>query len=442
MRDLDRISCQRPLVIDSFAGGGGASTGLAWALGRDPDIAINHNASALAMHAANHPDSLHLREDVFSVDIQNICAGRPVDVAWFSPDCKHHSKAKGGRPVDRKIRGLAWIVVKWAKQIRPRVIFLENVVEFEHWGPLDDDGRPCKVRRGFTFKRWVRELRRLGYDVEWRHLVASDYGVPTTRKRLFMVARCDGQPIQWPERTHGPDLKRPIGAAECIDWNLPVRSIFGRTKPLVPNTLLRIGKGLRRYVIDRGEPFVVRTGHFSNRTGAGATFRGQATTRPLSTITSKNDYALVMPWIAAKGCCPLPRRTAAARTDSWLPAAFLTKWYGTRAVGADLRSPMPTQTTKDRFGLVKALLAEHGGGAEPVVGVHGRSFRIVDVGLRMFVPRELAAAHGFPSDYVLTGTKTDQVNKIGNSVPPRMAQVLVQANVSHQASRDAPQLAN
>lgn len=183
------------IILDSFAGGGGASFGIEEALGRAPDIAVNHDAQAIAMHAANHPSTKHYCEDVWKVDPVKVCAGRPVGLAWFSPDCKHFSKAKGGKPVSKKIRGLAWIVVKWAKLVKPRVIILENVEEFATWGPLAEDGRPCPMRKGLTFRRWVAQLRNLGYAVDWRELVAAEYGTPTTRKRLFLVARCDGLDI-------------------------------------------------------------------------------------------------------------------------------------------------------------------------------------------------------------------------------------------------------
>lgn len=407
------------LVVDNFAGAGGASTGLAWAIGRDPDYAINHDAAALEMHRANHPDTHHVCEDVFDVDPIELCAGRPVDIAWFSPDCKFFSRAKGGKPVDNKIRGLAWLVIDWARAVQPRMIFLENVPEFENWGPLNTDGRPDKQRKGITFQRWVRRLKKAGYTVEWRSLQACDFGVPTTRKRLFLVARRDGEPIRWPEVSHGPGRTPFRTAAECIDFGVECPSIFERKKPLVPNTLMRIANGIRRYVIDAQVPFIVRTGHYSNKTGAGATFRGQPPTRPLSTVTSINDFALVMPRITYD--------------RGKVSAAFLTKYYGTRSVGSDLRSPMPTATTKDRFGLVKALLEEYEDGVEPVVRYRSKRYRIADIGLRMLSARELANAQGFPSDFVLLGTKGNQVAKIGNSVPPLMAKILVEANLEKAA---------
>lgn len=264
------------LIVDLFAGGGGASEGIKQAFGRDPDIAVNHDADAVGMHAANHPGCQHLISDVFEVDPVAATGGRQVGLLWASPDCKHFSKAKGGKPRSKKIRGLAWVVVRWAKAVRPRVIALENVEEFLTWGPLVN-GQPCPERKGQTFARWVGQLRGLGYQVEWRELRACDYGAPTIRKRFFLIARCDGQPIVWPKPTHGKpesDLVRKgklqpwPTAAECIDWGLPVHSIFltpeearkvGVKRPLAPATLRRIAKGIDRFVVKTARPFIVPT---------------------------------------------------------------------------------------------------------------------------------------------------------------------------------------
>ena len=295
----------RPLIVDSFAGGGGASTGIELALGRSPDIAINHNAAALAMHQANHPETLHLSKNIWQVDPLEAVRGRPVGLAWFSPDCKHFSKAKGGKPVKRNIRDLAWTVVLWAKRARPAVIILENVEEFEDWGPLVEKGDghfvPCPDRRGQTFRKWVGELKRLGYKVDWRELVAADYGAPTTRKRLFLIARRDGQPIVWPKPTHGrpsdPDVVagRKLAwrtAAEIIDWTLPCPSIFDTSaeimekhgvraiRPLAEATMARIARGTKRYVLEAAKPFIVKF-----RRGA----TGHAIDDPLCTVTA-NSY--------------------------------------------------------------------------------------------------------------------------------------------------------
>ena len=303
------------LIIDNFAGGGGASTGMEMALGRAVDIAINHDAEAVAMHLANHPYTTHFCEDVWTVDPCKIVRGRPVGLAWFSPDCKHFSKAKGGKPVARKIRGLAWVVVRYAQKVRPRVIMLENVEEFQEWGPLipvcdkegkkqlDADGQailmPCGVNKGKTFYLWVHRLEKLGYKVDWRELRACDYGAPTIRKRLFLVARCDGQPIVWPEPTHGDPqsdavksgkLKPWRTAAECIDWSIPAPSIFERKRPLADATMRRIAKGIMRYVVHNQEPFVVT--YYGSK---GPDFRGQSMDEPLATQTTENRHALVVP---------------------------------------------------------------------------------------------------------------------------------------------------
>jgi DNA (cytosine-5)-methyltransferase 1 len=272
------------ITIDLFAGGGGASTGIEQAIGRAVDIAINHDPEAVALHQANHPQTRHFVSDVFEVDPITVTDGMPVGLLWASPDCKHFSKAKGGKPVSKKIRSLAGVVIKWAKLVRPRVICLENVEEFQTWGPLikrkvvttDAEGNtteawgefPCPQRKGQTFKRWVSSLRGMGYAVEWRELRACDFGAPTIRKRLFLVARCDGQPIVWPEATHAaPDslqvkakkAKPWRTAAECIDWSIAAPSIFERKKPLAEATCRRIAKGIMRYVVDAKEPFIVNT---------------------------------------------------------------------------------------------------------------------------------------------------------------------------------------
>lgn len=267
-----------PMIIDSFAGGGGASTGIEIALGRAPDVAINHSADALALHAANHPDTLHLDSNIWDVDPLTVTQGRPVGLLWASPDCKHFSKAKGSSPRDRNIRDLAWVVVRWAEQARPRVIIMENVEEFVTWGPLDNTGRPIEWLRGHTFNFWVAQLRQAGYRVQWRELRACDYGAPTIRKRWFLIARADCEPIVWPKPTHGaPDspgvrsgrLKPWRTAAECIDWSRPCPSIFDTSdqimeqhglravRPLAPATMARIARGMKRYVIDAEQPFIL-----------------------------------------------------------------------------------------------------------------------------------------------------------------------------------------
>ena len=323
------------LVVDLFAGGGGASTGIEAAIGRHVDIAVNHDPEAISLHTANHPQTRHFISDVFEVDPITVTHGQPVGALWASPDCKHFSKAKGGTPVSKKIRGLAWVVVKWAKAVKPRVIFLENVEEFQTWGPLGEDDRPCPERKGETFKQWVGELQALGYRVEWRELRACDYGAPTIRKRLFLVARRDGLPVVWPEPTHAkPDAKgkAPKGlkpwrtAAECIDWSIPCPSIFERKKPLADATCRRIAKGLVRYVIEAQQPFIV-----TNTTG----HPGAAISEPVRTITTGGHHALV--------------------------TAFLAKHY-TGVVGSDLTDPIGTVTRVDHHSLVTASLIHMGHG--------------------------------------------------------------------------------
>ncbi|MBI2424171.1 MAG: DNA cytosine methyltransferase [Candidatus Hydrogenedentes bacterium] len=529
------------LVIDSFAGAGGASIGIERVIGRPVDIAINHDDAALKVHQLNHPRTLHYREDIWKVDPRTATQGQPVGLAHFSPDCTHFSKAKGATPRKKEIRGLAWVVLRWASQVQPRVIVLENVEEFQTWGPLTRKGQPCKLRKGETFERWLGHLRALGYVVEWRVLRACDYGAPTTRKRLFLVARCDGEPIVWPAPTH-EEKKRNIPptplrrgtkrkpwrtAAECIDWTLPCPSIFDRKKPLAENTLRRVAKGIRRFVIECAEPFIVinTTGHASAsiddplatvttgnhhylvaptliQTGYGeregqaprapglekpigtvtavdhhslvmpflqryqgpkredVEFRGNGPGEPVGTVTAENRYGLIAPVLVGVGgragqsppCgCDEPARTVTAKGDRAVVAAFLAKHYG-QGHGADLRGPMPTITAggMGHMAEVRAFLVKYygsGGGQscnEPMhtltakhrlglVTVHGVDYQIVDIGMRMLQPHELARAQGFPDDYQIPGTKSAQVRMIGNSVCADMEAALVRANFKPRA---------
>ena len=527
------------LVIDNFAGGGGASVGIESALGR-VDAAINHDPRALAIHEINHPLTRHFCKSIYDVHPREVTGGRPVGLAWFSPDCKHFSKAKGGKPVQQTIRDLAWVVVHWAKEVRPRVIILENVEEFTTWGPLDPTtGRPCKVQSGLTFRRWVKELEKLGYRVEWRELRACDYGAPTTRKRLFLVARCDGMPIVWPEPTHGPGRPLPYRtAAECIDWTIPALSIFEREEngrpPLAEATKRRIAKGVHVHVIEEKNPFIIPlTHHGADRTydirdpfrtitcanrgemayvapticgvgGRAGQSRPRTGGEPLATITTKADAAvcfshLMAPWFiprygerpgqdprtrsiqrphptivptqnGAQLCAafmaqhntgvtgrglgrPLsticttgshqqlvtshlmvqrnnaygqslgePLRTVCAGTNHFAEVrTFLTKYYGSGG-SQSVGDPLHSVTTRDRFGLVN--VAGHG------------DFQIVDILMRMLVPRELFRAQGFPDWYILDPiykgrplAKTHQVRACGNSVCPPLAEAMVRANV-------------
>lgn len=539
------------LVVDNFAGGGGASLGIERALGRPIDVAINHDPQAVAMHAANHPDTEHLTQDVWEVDPAEVARRGRVLLAWFSPDCTHHSKAKGGvpiRPAQERSRDLAWVVVRWAQEAAPAVIMLENVEEFADWGPLLD-GRPDKGRAGETFRQWVAALREAGYEVQWRELRACDYGAPTVRRRLFVIARRDGEPIVWPEPTHGPGLPEPHRtAAECIDWSVPIYSIFlsreegkkvGVRRPLADKTMARIARGVFRYVIDAARPFIVPVTH-------GGDLRVHSVDEPLRTVTTakRGEFAVVAPWMAqhnsgmtghdmrepvstivGKGStqalvagslaaspffvprygeregqspraatveAPMPTVVPAGNTASLVasflsrqfggstgqdmdrPAptvmphgggksalvagflsnqhtsnagggqgslsfpmntvlaggqhkalvqAFLVKYYGTN-VGSDLLDPCPTATARARFGLVT---------------VDSVNYELVDIGMRMLLPRELYRAQGFPDSYVIEVefrgrklSKSAQIRMCGNSVCPQVAMALVAANVPRQ----------
>lgn len=384
------------LIVDLFAGGGGASVGIEMALGRQVDVAVNHDPAAVAMHRRNHPQTRHVTSDVFEADPRDVTNGRPVGLLWASPDCTHHSKARGGKPLRdaaRKRRALAWVVTRWAGQVRPRVIILENVEEFRDWGPLvgpADKLRPCPKRKGRTFKAWVRSLERHGYRVEWRELRACDYGAPTIRKRLFVVARRDGRPIVWPEPSHGPGTKRPYRtAASCIDWSIPMLSIFatpdeakewaraqrkaGRkvgtpVRPLADATMRRIARGVMRYVVEAAELFIVGVG---GRMGQSPP---RSLAQPYQTITAKGDAAVVVPSLVQTGYGE--RKGQAPRTlnihnpigtivgggqKHALVAAFLAKHF-TGVDGTTLDKPAPTVTTIDHNALVAAHLATYYGG--------------------------------------------------------------------------------
>lgn len=477
---MTQISLFDEIIVDNFAGGGGASTGIELATGRPVTIAINHDPAAILMHKTNHPHTLHLQASVWDVDPEKVCAGRKVGLAWFSPDCKHFSKAKGSALVDRNIRGLAWIVLRWAGTVRPRVIFLENVEEFTTWGPVRK-GKPVKSKKGQTFRKWLSQLTALGYAVEYRELVAADYGAPTTRKRFVLIARCDGEAIRWPERTHAPADSAEVksgrllpwrAAAEIIDWTVPMYSVFDSkqeirekygveaVRPLAENTMRRIIRGVDKFTIRSGKPFIVECNH----SGTGHIF---AAGSPLSTITQK----------CTKGICsanfiqyhseqtetvranrisePLPTVDASNRYG--LTAAHLTEYYG-NGVPIDLSEPMRTITSHDREALTAVHIVEFkgqstgqhpeeplntitaGGGEFALASariekyesrtelVHWPEIRsllnkycgyqlkddeillirirefwyyISDISMRMLTPRELYAAMGFPPDYVI-----------------------------------------
>lgn len=423
------------LIVDSFAGGGGASTGIEWALGRSPDIAINHNAEAIAMHALNHPRTKHYCEDVWQVDPLKATGGRPVGLAWFSPDCTHFSKAKGGKPRSQKIRGLAWVVYRWAKAVRPRIICLENVEEFADWGPLLEDGKPDPILAGCTFHRWWKQFENLGYVLERRELKACDFGAPTSRKRLFIIMRCDGQPIRWPEPTHGKGLQPYRTAAEIVDWSLECPSIFDRKKPLADATLRRIAHGIMRYVINAKQPFLVTIGDQAAvptliQTGYGER-KGQAPRvpgleKPVGTLMAQGQkHGLVAAFLAKHygGVVGQPMEktigTVTAKDHHSLVQAFLLKYYGSDQ-NPQMLEPLHTITSKHRFGLVT---------------VHGEKYHIADIGMRMLHPPELYRAQGFPDDVKLQGTKTSQIRLCGNSVSPPVAAAIVRANMAHSVDQ-------
>lgn len=353
------VACEGELFIDNFAGAGGASTGIERATGRPVDHAINHNPVALGLHRVNHPHSHHWVEDVWEVDPRAVTGGRPVALAWFSPDCRHHSKAKGGKPVEKKIRGLAWVALRWAALAKPRMIALENVEEFKDWGRLGPDGRPDPKRKGETFRSFVKALEDQGYEVQWRELRACDYGAPTIRKRLFLIARRDGEAIVWPTPTHGaPGSPRVLSgellpyrtAGECIDWHEPSRSVFDRPRPLVHNTLRRVAHGMLRYVLQAEQPFIVG-GEAAGPLQAPAVLNKQhnnpprAVTAPLSTITTNHNKNELM-------------------------LAHLTTYYGAKTPnevrGQSMNTPVATQTTENRHALVAAtMIRNNGGGLAP-----------------------------------------------------------------------------
>ncbi len=534
------------LIIDNFAGGGGASTGLERAFGRPVDIAINHNAEALAMHGANHPHTAHYCESVFDVDPIEITNNKPVGIVWLSPDCRHFSKAKGSKPVSKKVRGLAWIAIRWCLKTSPRAFTLENVEEFVTWGPLVETGpdqyMPDPERKGETFHAFIgmlttgiradhpalaeccevlglaidgpeakRLVSGLGYNVEYRELRAHDYGARTIRKRLFVVGRRDHLPIVWPKTTHGDPKSTGVRAgklqpwrtaADCIDWSIPCPSIFERDRPLKDATLRRIARGIMKFVVNSADPFIVPIAHYNGRdtvhsgnepmrtitahpkggslavvvptlvqTGygerAGQAPRvpgldkplgtvvaggakhalvsaflakhyggnetpGAAMPDPMSTITTQDHHALVTSnLVKLRGTSRDGQPTdeplhtiSAGGTHHAEVRAFLIKYYGSEKDGVELHEPLHTVPTHDRFGLVT---------------IRGEDYAIVDIGMRMLTPRELARAQGFPDSYVLDPvhngkplSKAAQVRMIGNSVCPDVATALIRANFAHE----------
>ena len=375
------------LIVDNFAGGGGASTGIEEATGFSVDIAINHDPKAIAMHKANHPNTKHYCEDVWQVDPVQACNGHPVGLAWFSPDCKHFSKAKGGKPKDKNIRGLAWVACRWAGLVRPRVIMLENVEEFKTWGPLNRGHHPVKSKQGRTFDKFVRQLQDLGYEVQFRELVAADYGAPTMRKRFFMIARCDKKPIVWPEPTHAPAdseavkkglLKPYVGAYTQIDFSRPCPSIFDTSeqikekygikavRPLAPKTMERIARGLKKFVLDNPEPFIVQCNHGGDR-------RPLDTKEPLPTITGKHGYGIVEPYMIQIGQTGFtkdrskniqePLSTIVSKNEHCLICPTLIQYHSETAQGEvrgqTIKDPIMTVDGSNRYGLVASFLHKY-----------------------------------------------------------------------------------
>ena len=543
------------LLVDNFAGGGGASMGIEMAFGRPVDIAINHDPEAISMHTVNHPDTKHYCEDVWDVDPVKACNDKTVEFAWFSPDCKHFSKAKGGTPVEKNIRGLAWVAVKWCMSVDVEGFMLENVEEFLTWGPLNEQNKPCKDRKGQTFDGFYKALttglhpthpswneavealgiekdsasqiklvKGLGYDVEYKIIRASALGVPTTRKRLYLKARKDGLPIYWAEQKYKPISSLEVqngtalperSAAECIDWSIPCKSIFNRPKPLAEKTLARIARGIKRFVLDSPNPFVMEVngtlhevqqadlrddGNSLNetrstlltpyivrigQTGFGGNGMQYPLSKPLTTVTTKQEHCLVTPVIApveitdnSELCMsflaqhyggnytgagidlnkplgtitsvdhhalvtshlvklrgnetgqevthPMPTITAGGMHIGEV-RAFLIKYYGTDT-GQSLNDPLHTVTTNDRFGLVI---------------IRGEAYRIVDIAMRMLEPHELYLAQGFPPYYIhdrnadgTKMTKKAQVRMCGNSVSPGVAEAEIKAYIKANQERE------
>ena len=528
------------LLIDNFAGGGGASTGIELATGRIVDIAINHNRAAIQMHEKNHPYTKHFCEDVWQVNPLTVTQGRPVAVVWGSPDCTHFSKAKGGTPVEKKIRGLAWVLCKWAGTVKPRVIIMENVEEFMTWGPVipmrykgrcvkkitKENGKtkyitaekgetlseeeqifvPDKKRAGQTFERFVAQLRALGYEVDWKVMTACDYGAPTKRKRFFLIARRDGKTIVFPKPTHGvgKGLKPYRTAAECIDWSIQGKSIFGRKRSLKINTLKRIARGLDKFVLKATKPFIIPIGYGEAKNQQP---RVHDIDKPLSTIVSSCKQYLVSPVLSpyimsnntgnVPHCVNEPCPTITTGVRNYLCAPILIKYYSGEEQAQGVNSPLHTITTKQRFCLatshictlrnnmdgqamteplstitsqashhaeirtyltkltgneenldcwneVRKMLNEYAGydikdNEILIIEIDKIQYFISDITMRMLEPKELARAQGFPPDYVLqvdeSYTKSDQIARIGNSVCPVMAEVLVRANLPELCSK-------
>ncbi|WP_330369001.1 DNA cytosine methyltransferase [Roseburia intestinalis] len=375
------------MIVDNFAGGGGASTGIEMATGYSVDIAINHDPEAIKMHKANHPNTKHYCENVWAVDPVKACNGHPVALAWFSPDCKHFSKAKGGKPKDKFIRGLAWVACRWAGLVRPRVIMLENVEEFKTWGPLGRRHHPIKAKQGETFQKFVQQLTDLGYEVQFRELIAADYGAPTMRKRFFMIARCDGKPIVWPEPTHAPadseevkaGLKKPyVGAYTQIDFSRPCPSIFDTSeeikekygiravRPLAQKTMDRIARGFIKFVLNNPKPFIIQCNHGGER-------RPNDIREPMPTITGKHGYGIVEPYMVQIGQTGFtkdrskdvrePLTTIVSKNEHCLISPTLIQYHSETSKdgvrGQTIEDPIMTVDSSNRYGLVTSFLHKY-----------------------------------------------------------------------------------
>ena len=375
------------LIVDNFAGGGGASTGIELATGYSVDIAVNHDPEAIRMHKANHPNTKHYCENVWVVDPVKACNGHPVGLAWFSPDCKHFSKAKGGKPKDKNIRGLAWVACRWAGLVRPRVIMLENVEEFKTWGPLNRGHHPIKSKQGKTFEKFVQQLNDLGYEVQFKELIAADYGAPTMRKRFFMIARCDGKPIAWPKPTHASAdseevkaglLKPYVGAYTQIDFSRPCPSIFDTSeeikekygiravRPLATKTMERIARGLKKFVLDNPEPFIIQCNHGGER-------RPNDIREPMPTITGKHGYGIVEPYMVQIGQTGFskdrskdvrePLTTIVSKNEHCLISPTLIQYHSETAQGEvrgqTIEEPIMTVDGSNRYGLVTSFLHKY-----------------------------------------------------------------------------------
>ncbi len=422
------------LIIDCFAGGGGASVGIEMALGRTVDIAINHDPNAIIMHTVNHPDTLHLTEDIFEVDLQKYVNNKHVALLWASPDCRHFSRAKGASIKSDCVRMLPWAVYKHTSVILPDVVVMENVAEIQEWGPLDDEGHPIKDRAGEEYQKFVQAMCGLGYDFDSKELVAADYGAPTTRKRWYAIFRRDGKPIIWPKQTHA---KNPVDVPEkleawkaCgdyIDWSDLGKSIFGRDKILADSTRRRLVAGIDKFIVNSENPYVVSDPHAIDY------MRKNHMIDPSSLNGYDTSDAIAMSFITKYyktgigQTCFEPCHTITTSAGHFgLVTAFLIKYYGTGG-GQAMTEPLATITTKDRFGLVSAL-----------VEYNGEQYVIADIFLRMLKPAELKLMQGFPEDYIIDHningdkiSKTDQVKRIGNSVVPTMAQAIISANCGY-----------